>query len=790
MLLVTVEKRNARGIAIGSILVFLAVVSGWSIARAQAPQIVSEVRISGNQRVEADAIRIHISSRPGGPYDEATVDQDVKAIYKMGLFEQVNAEVGHENGRTILILHVKERPFVAEVRLQGMKKISAEDDKVRANIRLHAHAILDPALAEDTIQLLKKVYEDKGYIDVAITFRTVPRPDGSVTAIFDIKEGPRVRISAINFTGDNAFPAKRLRRIMETGAYNLLSFLTGTGVLDRRKLQEDIDRLTAFYYDHGYLNVHIAEPVVTRAGDSITVTINIDEGEPFKIGKVNIEGNLKVSEKELRDRLTLKSGEIFRGSSMQHDVLTLSDFYSNRGYAYVNVDPRTQLDPARHIIDVSFTVNPGQEVLVDRIKISGNTKTSDKVIRRELLVQEQEPYSAEKIRVSKARLDRLGIFEQTRISTAPGREPERINLDVAVREGQTGSFQLAGGFDTASSVFGNFKLSESNLFGGGQSISFDAMIGFLFQNFTVSYNEPYFLDMPLNLGLDLFAWKMYLYSFNQSSVGFAIRSSYPLTDLGLSKIGPFSLADVSAGLGYRLESVGISGLQALTTYDIRQYKGYTLTSKISPTIRRYTVDNPVDPRHGSVQSLNLDVAGLGGSNYFIKGLAHARFFFSFIDNPTFGNWVYSIGGDYAIGTNLQGGAGGELPLYERFFPGGINSVRGYKFYSLGPRVVIHDSFGQPIAYEEVGGSKELLLNNEVTFPILEALGLRGVVFLDAGDAYRLHDSIDLAKIQAAYGIGVRWRSPFGPLRIEFGRPINPRPNDLRTDFIIGAGGNL
>jgi len=448
--------------------------------------------------------------------------------------------------------------------------------------------------------------------------------------------------------------------------------------------------------------------------------------------------------------------------------------------------PNVPLSP----IYVTFNVNPGQEVLVDRIKISGNTKTSDKVIRRELQVQEQEPYSAEKIRISKARLDRLGIFEQTRINTAPGREPDRINLNVGVREGQTGSFQLAGGFDTASSVFGNFRLSESNLFGGGQSISFDVMLGFLFQNFTVSYNEPYFLDMPLNLGVDLFSWKMFLQAFNQSSVGFAIRSSYPLTDLGLKKLGPLPLEYVSVGLGYRWESIGISGLQPLTTYDVRRYKGYTLTSKISPTIRRYTVDNPVDPRHGSIQSLSVDIAGLGGDNYFVKGLAHARFFFSFIDSPAFGNWVYSIGGDYGIGTNLQGGTGGELPLYERFFPGGINSVRGYKFYSLGPRVVIHDVFGQPIAYDEVGGSKELLLNTEVTFPILEALGLRGVVFLDAGNAYRLQESMDLGSIQAAYGMGIRWRSPFGPLRIEFGRPINPRPNDLRTDFIIGAGGNL
>ncbi|MGD0075455.1 MAG: outer membrane protein assembly factor BamA [Candidatus Binataceae bacterium] len=782
-------RRNVLGVGFGSILILLAI-AGWSSALAQTSQLISEVRIVGNQRVESDAIRIHISSRAGEPINDATVDQDVKAIYKMGLIENVDAERTDTANGVILTFRVKERPYITEVRYDGMKNLSSKDDAVRTAMRLREHAILDPLLVEETTELLKKVYEDKGYLDVAISFRTISHPDNTAVAVFDVKEGPRVFITKVTFNGNKAFSSRTLGRIVQTSPRNLLSFLTGSGVVDHKKLAEDVDRITSYYYDRGYLNVRVSDPEVTRHDNSLTVTYNIDEGQPFKVGKVDITGDLKVAPKELSDLLTLKSGEIFRGSTMQHDVLTLSDFYSNRGYAYVNVDPHTQLDTARHQIDVTFNITPGKEVLVDRINISGNTKTSDKVIRREMQIQEQEPYSAEKIRISKARLDRLGIFEETRINTAPGREPDRINLDVGVKEGQTGSFQLAGGFDTASSAFGDFKISENNLFGGGQAISMDAQIGFLFQNYTLSYTEPYFLDMPLNVGFDLFDWKLYLFSFNQSSAGFAIRSSYPLVDLGLRQIGPLSLADVSAGLGYRFESVGVGGLSGLTTYEIRRYKGYRLVSKISPSIRRYTVDNPTDPRHGSVQSLNFDFAGPGGNVEFFKFLAHGRFFFSFIDSPIWGNWVYSIGGDYGIGNTLGGNKGSELPLYERFFPGGINSVRGYEFYSLGPRVVIHEPNGMPLAYEPTGGSKELLLNNEVVFPIVEALGLRGVVFLDAGNAYRLSQSIDLTALQAAAGGGVRWRSPFGPLRLELGFPINPRPNDLKTDFIFGAGGNL
>jgi outer membrane protein insertion porin family len=760
-------------------------------AHAQAsPPIISEVRFAGNQRVEDNAILLHISSRPGDPLDEAIVNRDIKAIYGLRFFDQVSADLSRQGNKVILTYKVSERPLVSEVKLEGMKKIRATDDKIHEATKLHVRSILDPERVDETIKGIKRVYEGKGYLDAAVTFRTIPQPDNTAIGIFTVNEGARVSISEIKFTGNKAFSAGQLRTAMATGTHNLLSFFTGSGSLDRTKLQEDVDRLTAFYYDHGYLNVHIADPALDRKGTSITVTIAVDEGAPYKVGKLSFSGDLKYPEKELRDQLTLKSGELFRGSTMQHDVLTLSDVYSNRGFAFVNVDPRTQLDPARRVIDVDFVINPGQEVLVDRIKVTGNAKTSDKVIRRELRIQEQEPYSAEKIRTSKERLDRLGFFHETRITTSQGRDPSRINLDVGVTEGSTGSFQLAGGFSTASSVFGSFRIGNSNLFGGGQSVALDASIGFLFQNLSISYTEPWLLDIPLSTGVDLYATKLVYFNFNRSSAGFALRTFYPLEELGLKKIGPFSLKDVSAGLQYRFESVGITGFSGLTTFEIRRYKGYSTTSEFIPSIRRFTVNNPTDPRSGSVQSLTVQIAGLGGDNAFIKGVTHMRFYLPFIDNPRFGQWVYSIGGDFGIGTDLRSGSGGELPLYERFFPGGIDSVRGYEFNRLGPRVTLFNQFGDPFGYEEIGGSKELLLTQEVTFPILEGLGLRGVVFTDAGNSFRLQDALDITKLQGDYGAGFRWRSPFGPLRIEMAIPVNPRPGDQSTNVIFGAGAPL
>jgi outer membrane protein insertion porin family len=484
--------------------------------------------------------------------------------------------------------------------------------------------------------------------------------------------------------------------------------------------------------------------------------------------------------------------DVFSGTDMQHDVLTLSDFYSDRGYAYVNVDPRTNVDQSAHKVDVTFNIDPGREVVVDRIKITGNTKTADKVIRRELAIQEQEPYSTSLIQKSKQRLDALGYFSNTRITAEPANTPDKINLDVAVQEANTSSLQIGGGYDSYSSVFGNFGISNSNLFGGGQSVSASAQIGFLYQNYNVSYTEPWFLDIPLSVTLQGFYNKLYLFSFDQSNAGFQISAGYPLTELGLEKIGPLSLEDVTAGLGYQFESVGISGLSDFTTFDIFRFKGYTTVSEIIPTLRRFTVDNPTDPRSGSIQSLNLEVAGLGGTS-FIKGVAHTRFFFPYIRSPRWGEWVFAPGLTYGIGTSLGGSRGSELPLYERFFPGGVGGggdVRGYEIYSLSPQVTLFNQQGVPFAIEQVGGSQELLLSAETTFPVWTSLGLRGAAFLDAGNSFRLHgqmSSISPDNLQAAYGIGIRWRSPFGPIAIDIARPINPRHNDKSTVFDFGAG---
>ena len=764
-----------------------------SVARAQGP-IINKIQIVGNQRVEEDAIRIHITQQVAQPLDPNAQSADIKSIYSLGFFSDVSAHVVQQGGQNVLVYAVKERPQITDVKLYGMKAIRSNDDKIVAAMKVHPGVILNPIDVKETINNITKVYSDAGYTDAKISFKPIPQPDNTAFGEFDVVEGPKVQITKIEFVGNHAFPASTLEANMATRTYSkLLSWVTGWGALDEKKLQEDIDRLTAFYYDNGYLNVQIAPPQVVRSGEKITIVITIDEGTPYRVGRINIEGNLKFPRRELRRLLTMKSGDLFRGSGLQRQVLALSDFYSNRGYAYVNVDPHTQLVHANKRVNVVFVINPGHEVLINRVNISGNTKTSDKVIRREIQVQEQEPYSAELIRDSQTRLQRLGFFSDTRITTEPATQPDKINLDVNVAEANTASFQVAGGFDSYQSLFGNFTLGNTNLFGGGESLIANAQVGFLFQNYSIAYTEPWFLDIPLGVGLQLFDNKTYLLSFNQSSAGFTLSSTYPLTELGFKKLGPFSLKDITAGLGYSFQSIGITGLNQFTTFQIARFKGYTQTSEFTPTIRRFTVDNPTDPRTGTVESLSMQFGGLGGTNSFIKGVAHFRYFYPFLKSQTLGTFVVSQGITFGIGSNLAGGTGGELPLYERFFPGGVGGpgdVRGYQLYSLGPQVNIFSANGTPQSVQDIGGSKELLLSNEITFPILSGLGIRGVIFADAGQSFRLKDSLDITHLQAAAGIGVRWKSPFGPLAVDIAFPINPRPADQNTVFEVGAGSPL
>jgi outer membrane protein insertion porin family len=751
---------------------------------------IAAVRIEGNARVDEEAIRIHIQSRVGHSLDRTTVDSDVRAIYAMGFFENVEVERRDESEGTVLVFRVRERPQITSVTIEGTKKLRSED--VEAALKIRPHTILDAEKMRKGITDAKKLYEEKGYLDATITPKTEPvAGDANEVALtYVVDEGKIVRIQEIEIEGNTAFSDRKLKGVMTTGEENLLSRFTGAGVLNADALKTDTERLTAYYYDDGYITVRVDEPKVERRDDGLYVTVKIAEGDQFTVGTIGFTGDVR-SDLDLEKNLDLQTGQTFRSSKLRQDILKLTDRYGDVGYAFVNIEPDTEIDQDKKIVDISYKIDKGPEVSIDKILITGNTKTRDKVLRRELKVQEQERFSGTKLKKSRDSLNRLGFFQEVNLTTQRGRSEEKLNLQVDVKEGQTGSLTAGAGFSSADSLLFNARIQENNLFGRGQRAVLNADFGSRRQNFIGSFTEPWLFDIPLTTTIDAFRWRLDYDDFTRGGTGLGLRVLYPLTALGYEKLfNRWSLEEVRIGAEYRFEDAEISDINRRSPPTVVASEGRSITSSIRPIISRNTLNSFFDPTRGSSQEFSIEYAGLGGESEFLKIDAKTRHFWPIYKSATLGTFVYSIGGTLGYGQGFQGVIGDELPLYERYFPGGINSVRGFKTRTLGPREPVFDPQGDEVNTDPIGGSRQLIVNNEMIFPIVEPLGLKGVVFFDAGNSWLDSDGWDVGDLRYSAGAGVRWQSPLGPIRIEFGIPLNKKKDDKTAVVLFSFGAPL
>jgi outer membrane protein insertion porin family len=751
---------------------------------------IAAIRIEGNSRVDEEAIRIHIQSRAGQPLDRNTVDTDVRSIYAMGFFENVEVDRRVEAAGPVLVFTVRERPQITSVTIEGTKKLRTED--VEAALKIRPHTILDAEKMRKGIADAKKLYEEKGYLDATITPKLDPGPAGAneVALTYVVDEGKIVRIQKIEIEGNTAFSDRKLKRVMTTSEENIISRFTGAGVLNAEALKTDTERLTAFYYDDGYITVRVDEPKVERKEDGLYVTIKIAEGDQFKVGNVGFKGDVR-DDLELSKGLDLTTGDTFRSSKLRQDILKLTDKYGDVGYAFVNIEPDTEIDQDKKIVDVTYKIDKGPEVTIDKIQITGNTKTRDKVLRRELKVQEQERFSGTQLKKSRDALNRLGFFQEVNLTTQRGRSEEKLNLQVDVKEGQTGSLTAGAGFSSADSLLFNARIQENNLFGRGQRAVLNADFGSRRQNFIGSFTEPWLFDIPLNSTFDAFRWRLDYDDFTRGGTGVGLRFLYPLTALGYDKLFNYlSLEEVRIGAEYRFEQAEISDINRRSPPSVVASEGTNLTSSIRPLITRNTLNSYFDPTRGSAQEFSVEYAGLGGDSEFIKIDAKTRHYWPIYRSPSWGTFVYSIGGQFGYGRGFAGVIDHELPLYERYFPGGINSVRGFKTRTLGPREAVFEPQGNEINTDPIGGSRQLIVNNEIIFPIVEPLGLKGVVFFDAGNSFLDSDGWDVGDLRYAAGAGLRWQSPLGPIRIEFGFPLNKKSDDKTSVVLFSFGAPL
>lgn len=773
---------------------------------SRSGKVIGEILVSGNDRVEEEAIRVYIKSMPGEPLDEEAVDRDVRAIYNMGFFKNVDAQVTEQNGRTVLTYWVTERPLLREVRIEGNKALSKDD--LENKLKIHPRTILNPVKIRRGVNEAKNAYEQKGYLDADITYRTEESESGETILTFTVTENEKIGIKDIDFEGNNAFSADQLRSVLQTRKKDFLSRFLNTGVLNRDALKTDTERLTAFYYDNGYINVRIDEPKVERKEDGLYVTLRIDEGEQFKIGDIGFAGDVPGGEEEAKRRIQLEKGKTFKATMLRDDVFRLTGYFSDQGYAFVNVEPETDVHPEDKTVNVNYRVDKGPEVYVDRIEIAGNTKTRDKVIRRELRIEEQGLFSASGLQVSKERVQRLGLFEDVNLATQRGVRNDLLNVLVDVKEAQTGSFSVGAGFNSSTSIVGNARVQENNLFGKGQQLIVSASIGTQYKNALLSFYDPYFLDTRVSFGADLFDWKFAYEDFDRAGQGAGVKVFYPLTALGYQSLWGFPLDDIHVGTRYQYERSRISNLDPITPAAIRAEAGTTTTGLIAPTFYRNTLNFPMDPTSGSFQQFSLSHAGLGGSASYTKAELEARFFFPVYRSPRWGQFTWMTGGFFGygvgntdffeqdnIGTMSHQILKNDVPLFDRYFPGGLNSIRGFAERTLGPReavtVVVTGNNGVQEAktyFRPIGGSEELILNNEVTFPLVQQLNLKGVIFSDMGNAFTHYQGIDIGEFRYSVGAGIRWRSPFGPIRIELGHALNPQKDDKTSTIGFSFGG--
>ena len=770
---------------------------------------LKDIRISGNVRVEDDGIRLHLKSRAGETFDPAVVDQDVKAIFRMGFFDDVQAELSPDG---VLTYAVKEKPYIREVKIQGASQVSKE--KIETALGVGARTILDRTKVAEGVDKVRKLYNEQGYVNAAVDYSVSVESSNQAVVTLDISEGNRLLIKRVAFEGNKAFSESDLKGLIATKEEWIFSFITNRGVLDRDMLTNDVAILSNHYNDNGYVEHKIDDPVILRARDGLEVVFRISEGPQYRVGKVELGGELIADGKQMLKSVKLTTGQIFRGSRLREDVTTLTDMYSNKGFAFAQVDPITKVDSNAKSVDVALVISKGPPVYFNRVLVAGNTKTRDKVVRRELLMNEQELFSGTKITQSRNALQRTGYFEDVQVTTKKTDQADAVDLLVDVKEGPTGTFQVGGGYSSGDGFLFNANVSEKNLFGKGQGVSGNFSIGSKRQDYIVSLTDPYFNDTKVAMGVDLFNTKREFTDFNEHKIGFGVNSNYPLKDFtvpffGLGRKdkekGSDELASDAApsiwdymrgGVAYDLTRETISGIDPASSQAIKDSAGTSLTSSVTPGITYDSRDHFFAPTEGTKSAFSMKLAGLGGDSRFIKSDLSGRWHYPLLKDPNWGgNYVLALGGQlgYGIGLAKANDGKNDLPLFERYFIGGINSVRGFSDRSLGPREpsCVTDNTTSPATVtcsgsDVVGGNTAAVMNAELLFPIMEQYGVRGVAFFDMGNAFA--NGINFGDLRRSVGAGVRWMSPFGPLRVELGFPLNKKPGDETSvlGFSIGS----
>ncbi len=730
---------------------------------------VDSIEIEGNKKVESEAVLEKLSTRPEMLLDNYLLRKDLSRIYDMKYFEEVEAYHKKLSGKEILLFKVKEKPIISKIIFSGNDEINDED--LKEQIKSKEFNILDISTLKNDLGLLQKHYEEKGYFLAQADYRIIDNKNGSVDIKFKIKEWDKVKVKKITFLGNKALPDDELKNFMQTREDSYFSFMSGSGNFKEINFQTDIERLKYYYKTKGYLQVNVQNPEVTASDDKkwIFITVRLTEGPQFSVNDISFNGELLFTNEEMMEKLKLRTGDIYNEENLRLDIQSLTEMYQDKGYAFANVLRTLEIVPGENKVDVNFSFEKGVIAYFGKIIMKGNTKTRDKVIRRELRIKEGDMYSGSKLRISKENVNRLGFFQQDSVifNTVTRKGTDNIlDVEVSIKERPTGQISLGAGYSTATKGFVQASIAQNNFRGLGQNINLNLSYASAQQIYNLGFTEPYLFDTKWTAGADYYQTASnFIRSFSYKKHGGDVRVGHPIFDYTRLFL-TYRYEDntvtnvINDGIDPRVENGSASSVQASVIMDKR--------------------NNVFETSNGYYASSSLEYTGLGGTMRWMKGELEGRYY-----KTVWGDLVLKSRMTLA---QLFKTTQRDIPRIERFSMGGSRNMRGFNIEDIGPRRLALNTVTNRQEVFNFGGLFSLLGTLEFEHPLIKEAGLKWVAFYDTGNVWeqRMGQNGDYA-LRSNYGFGFRWFSPIGVLRFEFGFPVKPKDNEASNQFIFDIG---
>lgn len=730
------------------------------------PVVIRQILVEGNQRVEVDTVLSYLLIQPGQVYDTRLVNLSIQTLFATGLFSDVQFEPRGE----VLVVHVRENPIINRVILEGNSAI--DDEKITDEIEAQPRAIFTRARVQSDVQRIIEVYRRSGRFAATVTPKIVEQPQNRVDLVFEISEGPVTGVRRINFIGNESYSDRRLRRELVTRESRWWRFFSSNDNYDPDRLEYDQELLRQFYMNQGYANFRVLSAVaeLTPDQESFYITITVDEGQIYNFGDVTVRTEIEdLDEDFLAAILPMREGDLFQGQLVEDGIDQLTFAAGASGYAFVNIRPMTTRNREDQTVDVEFVIDEGPRVYIERIDISGNTRTLDRVIRRELDIVEGDAFNQVLIDRSRNNIRRLGFFEEVEVEESPGSAPDRARVHVQVTEQPTGELAFGAGFSSTDAFLVDLSISERNLRGRGQFLRFRISASSNRESLDVRFTEPRFLDRNLAAGFDLFRVNSDFLSeasFQTESTGASLRLGFPVT------------ASTNLQLGYTLRTDNVQVFSSASQALLNQ-AGERTTSVVTYTLNWSRLNDPIEPSNGYRLQFTQGFAGVGGDVRYVRSEMSGSIFRPVLPSMFNNNIVASFNMDAGF---VMPWGGDTVRINDRFFKGG-NSFRGFEVAGIGPRIVSRDATtGELVRGDALGGRLYAIGAFEVSFPLglPEQYGVRGSVFTEFGTLGLLDTedqiaegaagsafTIDDMALRASAGLSIFWDSPFGPVRFDF-----------------------